>query len=154
MRDETAGKRVKKYREAQKRDRGIVRVDVQVPEGLARETVKAIASRLRGASKSAGTPNPALDLVLGTINAPRPTPIDGPTLVQCLLSPAPIPRWKPHIETLFDEVSIEAVHHVVLSGVVDFEDLYRAARTWRIIGGRSVDWVREMADYSLGHVLE
>lgn len=137
-----------KYREAQN-DRDIVRVDVQVPDGVARESVMAVAVRLREASKRAKARNGNLDLVLGTINAPRPTSIDGPTLVQCLLSPEAIPQWRPHIEAMFDEVSPEAIHRVVLSGAVGFEDLYRAARTWRILNARNADWIREMADYSL-----
>lgn len=90
-----------------------------------------------------------LEFVLKTINAPRPHPIDGPTLVQCLLGGSLRPEWRPHIEAFFDEVSVEAIHDLVLAGVVDFEDLHRAARTWKVTDGRAVPWIKEMADLSL-----
>src|SRR3546814_1940419 len=45
--------------------------------------------------------------------------------------------WRPHVEAFFDEVSEEAIHDVVLTGVVSFEDLHRAARNWRVTDGRT-----------------
>ena len=53
------------------------------------------------------------------------------------------------MEALFDEVSVEAIHDLVLAGLVEFEDLYRAARTWRVMDGRNIPWIKEMADFSL-----
>jgi hypothetical protein len=53
------------------------------------------------------------------------------------------------MEALFDEVSVEAIHDLVLAGLIEFEDLYRAARTWRIMDGRNISWIKEMADFSL-----
>lgn len=58
------------------------------------------------------------------------------------------PSLVSHIEALFDEVSIEAIHDLVLANVVDFEQLYRASRTWRVTHGRNVPWIKEMADLS------
>jgi hypothetical protein len=58
-------------------------------------------------------------------------------------------RWRPHIEALFDEVSAEAIHDLVLAGLVSFEDLYRAARNWRVSDAGNVTWIKEMADLRL-----
>jgi hypothetical protein len=126
MVDRTAAHRVKRYRSLQKGERGIVRVEVQVPAAKRQ-----------------------VDFVLGTVNAPRPHPIDAKTLVRCLTTSRPDARWRPHIEALFDEVSPEAIHDLVLAGVVTFEDLYRAARTWSAADGGNVAWIKEMADLRL-----
>src|SRR3546814_18603067 len=55
----------------------------------------------------------------------------------------------PHVEAFFDEISEEAIHDVVLTGAISFEDLHRAARNWRVTDGRNVDWINEMADLRL-----
>jgi len=92
---------------------------------------------------------PALEAVLTTVNAPRPRHLDPETLMACILSPVPLEAWQCHIQSLFDEVPVEALHHVVLSGVVDFEDLNRAARVWEVPDGDVRKWVAEMADFRL-----
>ncbi|PWC41753.1 hypothetical protein [Azospirillum sp. TSO22-1] len=148
MADKTAGIRVKRYRSAQKNDRRIHRAEVQVPV-VARADIHFVGERYRAAQKRARDAQRHLDFVLGTINAPRPKPIDGETLVQCLLTERPAPEWRPHIEAFFDEVSVESIHDLVLAKVFTFEDLYRAARTWRVTDGRAIPWVREMADLAL-----
>ena len=71
-----------------------------------------------------------IDSGLATINAPRPQLIDAKTFVHCLTTSRLEQRWHPHIEAFFDEVSPEAIHDLVLAGIITFEDLYRAARTW------------------------
>jgi hypothetical protein len=91
----------------------------------------------------------AIDFVLGTINAPRPVAMDEATLLDCLGADHPDPRWHPHIEALFDEVSIEALHDLVLAGVVDFDQLDRAVRIWGITDGRNHPWIEEMAALTL-----
>ena len=148
MTDRTASIRVKRYRSAQKAERGIERIEVQVPVS-AREDIKAIGSRYRDLHRNIHKARRHLEFVLGTINAPRPHPIDEETFVQCLLSAQPKPQWRPHIEAFYDEVSEEAIHDLVLAGLVEFEDLYRAARTWKVTDGRRVPWIKEMADLSL-----
>jgi hypothetical protein len=87
--------------------------------------------------------------VLATINAPRPYPLSAAELVHCLVTARPDPKWLPHVEAFFDEVSEEAIHDIVLTGVVSFEDLHRAARNWRVTDGRNVAWINEMADLRL-----
>lgn len=91
----------------------------------------------------------AIALVLGTINAPRPVAMDETTLLDCLGANRPDPRWRLHIEALFDEVSIEALHDLVLAGVVDFDELDRAARVWGMTNGRNHPWIEEMAALTL-----
>ena len=89
-----------------------------------------------------------IDFVLGTINAPRSVPLDEEGLLRCLHAPEPDPRCYLHVEALFDEVSAEALHDVVLAGIVTFDDLRRAAQTWHVTHGRLFPWVTEMSESS------
>jgi hypothetical protein len=148
MADPTAARRVQKYRLRQKIGRGIKRVEVQVP-AAAVEDIKGQSKRFIAAFKKAIQADRQLKSVLTTINVPRPTPIDVNGFIHCLFTREPDARWRPHMEALFDEVSPEAIHDLVLAGIVSFEDLYRAARTWRVTDGRNVGWVHEMADLRL-----
>lgn len=148
MADRTVASRVRRYREVQKEEREIRRVEVQVPS-VAIGDIKALGGRLQKAFKRAATAETQIRGILKTINAPRPHPIDARTFVHCLTTDHPDRKWRPHIEAFFDEVSVEAIHDLVLAGVVSFEDLYRAARNWRATNGGSVAWIKEMADLRL-----
>jgi hypothetical protein len=148
VRDRTVARRVQRYRVRQMADRGIKRVEVQVPY-IATGDIKNLSSRLLFVFKKANDADKQIKFVLGTINAPRPYPIDAQTLVHCLMTSQPDVRWRPHIEALFDEVSAEAIHDLVLAGLVSFEDLYRAARNWRVSDAGNVTWIKEMADLRL-----
>lgn len=148
MADRTAARRVKRYRALQRCERGIVRVEVQVP-AIAAEDLKLVGRKLQNTYRKVDEAKRQIEFVLGTINAPRPHPIDARTFVRCLTTSRPDARWRPHIEAFFDEASPEAIHDLVLAGMVTFEDLYRAARTWSAIDGRNVPWIKEMADLRL-----
>ena len=148
MTDRTVARRVRKYRRAQKQERRIARTEIQVPEAAA-SAFKAYGRVLRDKFQAATRTIAALDLVLGTINAPRPRAIDAPTLLACLLTPAPRAEWQAHVAAVFGEVSPDALHELVLAGVFTFEDLNRAARDWRIRDGRNLAWISEMAELGL-----
>jgi hypothetical protein len=148
MADRTAARRVKRYRALQKQERGIARVEVQVP-AIAADDVKLVGRKLQDIYRKAGAAERKIGFVLATINAPRPRPIDAKTFLHCLTTARPEQRWRPHIEAFFDEVSPEAIHDLVLAGIVTFEDLYRAVRTWRATDGNNVPWIQEMADLRL-----
>ncbi|TWB20411.1 hypothetical protein FBZ89_107122 [Nitrospirillum amazonense] len=148
-RDATAADRVRRYRQSTLGPRGIARVEVQAPVAAA-DALKAVAARWRQQFKLLPAAEPVLDRALSTINAPRPVPVDGPGLVALLLAPAPIEDWRPHVEAFFDEVSMGTLHDLVLSGVLTFEDLYRALRTWRLPDASNAAWITEMAALSLG----
>lgn len=148
--DRTAARRVQRYRVRQKADRGIKRVEVQVPD-IAVGDIKNLSGKLQSVFKGVSEANKQIAFVLTTINAPRPYPIDAQDLMHCLTTSQPDGRWRPHIEALFDEVSVEAIHDIVLTGLVSFEDLYRAARNWRVSDARNVTWIKEMADLRLAH---
>ncbi|MGQ9369248.1 hypothetical protein [Azospirillum sp. ST 5-10] len=90
-----------------------------------------------------------LEFVLATVNAPRPRPMDADTFLRCLFADAPDARWRPHMEAFFDEVSEEAIHDLVLAGLVGFDDLRRAVRIWQVSDGRTVPWIEEMAGLPL-----
>jgi hypothetical protein len=122
--DRTAARRVRKYRIRQKADRGIARVEVQIPE-VAVGDIKTLSGRLRHAVKRADAAGRQIDLILGTVKAPRPRPIDTRNLIHCLTTSEPESHWRSHIEALFEEVSAEAIHDLVLAKVLSFEDLYR-----------------------------
>src|SRR5688572_24825131 len=109
MIDRTAARRVKRYRALQKLERGIMRVEVQVP-AVAAEDIKLAGRKLQDAHRKAGAADRKVAFVLATINAPRPHRIDPKTLVHCLTTVRPDGRWRPHIEAFFDEVSAEAIH--------------------------------------------
>ncbi len=147
MADPTASQRVRRYREAQRKRRDIRRVELQVP-AVAADDVKRFSRKLRAAFAKAAAEGP-LRALLATVNAPRPLPMTSRDLVHCLLTDQPDPKWRTHVEAFFDEVSEEAIHDIVLAGVVSFEDLMRAARTWRVTHGRNVGWINEMADLKL-----
>jgi hypothetical protein len=148
MNDRTASERVRRYRRRQRTQRDIDRVEVQVPSAVA-EDVKALGQKARIAFKNASQAQERVDFVLGTINAPRSKAIDVGTFLHCLMALEPQKRWRPHVEALFDEVSEEAVHDLVLAKIVSFEDIYRASRTWNVGHGRIVGWIKEMADLRL-----
>jgi hypothetical protein len=153
MADRTAVRRVRQYRAVQKNERGIVRADLQVPVPALAD-LKAIAKAMRDRYASIAQARREIDFVLGTMNAPRPRHLDAKGLVHCLTTPSPDSAWFPHMEALFDEVSVEAIHDLVLTGLFEFEDLYRAARTWRIMDGRNLPWIKEMADFSLARPVD
>jgi hypothetical protein len=148
MADRTVARRVKRYRALQKLERGIARVEIQVPV-VAAEDIKLVGRKLHDAYRKAGEAEREINFVLATINAPRPQPIDAKTFVHCLTTSQPEGRWSPHIEAFFDEISPEAIHNLVLAGIITFEDLYRTARTWRATDGNNVPWIKEMADFRL-----
>jgi hypothetical protein len=148
MTDKTASERVRRYRQRQQEQREIDRVEVQVPSAVS-DDIKALGLKAREAFKHASQASERVNFVLGTINAPRPQAIDAGTFLHCLIALEPQNQWRPHIEALFDEVSEEAVHDLVLAKIVSFEDLYRASRTWNVGHGRIAGWVREMADLRL-----
>src|SRR5262245_51421353 len=148
MKDRTASARVRRYRQRQHEQRTISRVEVQVPSAISKD-IKDLGHKAREAFKNASQALERVDFVLGTINTPRPKAIDVATFLHCLFAIEPQKQWKPHIEALFDEVSEEAVHDLVLAKIVSFEDLYRASRTWNVGHGRIVGWIREMADLRL-----
>lgn len=151
MADPTAPQRVRRYREAQRKRRDIRRVEIQVP-AVAADDVKRFSRKLRAAFAKVAAAEGPLRAVLATVNAPRPTPLSSRELVHCLLTDRPDPKWRPHVEAFFDEVAAEAIHDIVLTGVVSFEDLMRAARIWRVTHGNNVEWINEMADLKLARV--
>jgi len=123
-------------------------MEIQVPE-IAAQDIKDLGNKLQIAFKNAAAADRQMKRVLGTINAPRPHPIDAQTLVHCLITSRADDRFHPHIEAFFDELAPEVIHDLVLAKIVSFEDLYRAARTWRMCDAGNFAWIKEMADLRL-----
>jgi hypothetical protein len=124
------------------------RLVLQVPAPAAAD-LRLVSQKLWHTYRRAAAFPERISAVLATINAPLPIPIDACTLVHCLTTLQPEEKWRPHIESLFEEVPIEAIHDLVLAGIVTFEDLYLAARRWSIKDGETLQWVKEMADFRL-----
>jgi len=150
--DKTASRRVAAYRVRQSLELGFERIEVRASQ-RDRVTIQRFANNLRR-RRTALANNHDLAFVLGTINAPRPRPIDGEILLDCLLADRPLKEWAPHIEALFSEVSIEALHRLVLSGACSFDDLRHAAYIWRIAPNEQTVWIEEMAGLSLARHAE
>jgi hypothetical protein len=147
MPDPTASRRVAAYRQRQAAGLGWQRVEARVAP-RDRAVVQHLAAALRR-RRLALAGNRHVVFVLSTINAPRPQAIDADTLLDCLLADHPIDAWRPHLEAFFTEISIEATHDLVLSGVCDFQDLRRAQAIWGPFSGEKHDWIQEMADLTL-----
>lgn len=148
--DRTASVRMARYRAKLAAEKGMRRLELRVA-GDAAAAVKAFARRLNASAAARRDPHARrlLGLALGTINAPRPRPIDGATLLACLGAAAPDRAWRPHVEAFFTELSPDLIHDLVLTGLFTFEDLDRARRSWRIRDGRTIGWIAEMADLEL-----
>jgi hypothetical protein len=149
--DRTASARMARYRGKLARERGIRRLELQVPSEISEE-VKTFARRLRTSvervRQDARTQD-LLGLALGTINAPRPRQIDAKTLLNCIRGTNVDRIWRPHVEAFVTELSADLIYDLVLAGVFTFEELDRARRIWRIQDGRNIDWIAEMADLEL-----
>ncbi len=147
--DRTAVARVARYRERQRNERDIVRQEVRVP-GWGRALLKDLGGNLSARGAVLEADHRYIDFALGTINAPRPRRMSAQTLVQQVLSATPNPEWRAHVAALFEEVSMETLMRITMSGVLSFEDLYRCIRIWGVDrNGAIAEWVEEMADLSL-----
>jgi len=142
----TAYQRIQRYRERQT-EIGLIRHELRIaPED--RDAINALAKKRRKQRQSIIN-NKYLDFVLGTLNAPRPHPISGRDLLDCLRCDVPIACFKAHIEALFTEISAEALYWLVLSGVTSFEELNRAQIVWKHKKGPHYEWLQEMAELEL-----
>ena len=150
--DRTVARRVAAYRERQSSECGLDRIEVRANR-RDRQLILRHAEALRQ-RRGALTDNPRVGFVLNTVNAPRPLRIDAGTFLDCLLSNGEVTTYRPYIDAFFTEVSIEAIHWLVLSGVCTFEDLRRAAYTWRIPHNDRTAWIEEMAALSLARDAE
>lgn len=149
MTDPTAARRVATYRSRQSIDLGFGRTEARVAV-RDRPVLQRLAAELRR-RRTAARNNSWLDLALGTINAPRPIAIDAETLLDCLLADRPHPTWQPHLDAFFTELSVDLLHHLVLTGYCSFDDLRRAQSIWGPFRGDHHDWIDDMAHLSLEH---
>lgn len=85
------------------------------------------------------------DLILGTINAPRPVPIDAETLWRCIKDTIVPAEWLPHLTALYEEVGIYPIHDAVLCDFVNFSELNITAINLGVESTEQVIWIAEMA---------
>jgi hypothetical protein len=85
-------------------------------------------------------------LITGTINAPRPNWIDGPTLWECIKSCEYLSKWKPHLIALFEEVDIVPLHDAVLCNYISFRELDHLFQSLEISSTKQSLWIAEMAE--------
>lgn len=144
--DGTAHLRMRRLRTNQEA-LGLKRVEVKVPTVAAdavRQHADALSARLAKAAASR-----SLSAALTTVNVPLPRQVLAGELVVAVLSPEPKREWRVWVASFLEDNPIELLHGIVLEGVFTFEELYRAARTWRLADVHSYPWIKEMADLGL-----
>ena len=82
------------------------------------------------------------------LSAGRRKAIEAIHLVRCLAGQAVSAQYRPHILGFFEELPLELVHDVILDEALNFAGLASLASS---LGaeGETVDWLQEMANYSL-----
>lgn len=91
------------------------------------------------------------------INTSLPKEIDEETFVSCLTGSCIDKQWKGHILSFFLETPIHLMHEIVLSGVITFEELMNANKSWKAeeyTDDEITRWIQEMAYLSLGKAAE
>ncbi|GBQ86689.1 hypothetical protein AA14337_3389 [Acetobacter malorum DSM 14337] len=94
---------------------------------------------------------------LKTINAPRAREATEIVLLTAILTAGSEDatqrrlglRWRAHLCSLFDEVPVATLHHMVLAGAFTFPELQSAVREYSLGGERNVPWIEEMASIYL-----
>lgn len=104
---------------------------------VAADDIKLVARKLQNTDRRPDDAKSHIEVVLGTINAPRPRPIDAKSIVRCLTNSRPT-RAGVHISK---HSSTTSRRNLVLVGVVTFEDLCRAAR----LESHLLDTLKELA---------
>ncbi|MBH5397504.1 hypothetical protein HZZ13_06820 [Bradyrhizobium sp. CNPSo 4010] len=66
-----------------------------------------------------------------TINAPMPVSIDEWTLLACLKGEISEPKWRVHLQALFDAVDVSVIHNLVIDRIVTFDELSKAIDAWQ-----------------------
>ncbi|MCA1939805.1 MAG: hypothetical protein LDL26_02285 [Caenispirillum bisanense] len=142
--DPTIRTRMRRYRTRQT-ELGRRRLELRLREDAV-PAVRAFAGRCE---RELAAAEQVCRLPLKTMNAPRPQAMDAATLLECLRAETVRTEWLPHMQALFDEVDMGAVHDMVLAGATTFETLYHALRVWRCEDARLAPWIKEMADLHL-----
>lgn len=90
-----------------------------------------------------------LKIALAQINASCPKKIDSITLIDCIRGKNQDKTWAAHVLTFLEELPVEIIHDIVLSGTLTFEELDKAIEIWECVDGETIFWIREMAALSL-----
>lgn len=94
---------------------------------------------------------PVVSLVVKTINAPLPHPVDPETVLAGLVAWRRRPTQASVMMDFFKLAPMETLHDLVLAGAVTFEDLRHALHIW--VPNKKecphAEWIEEMADLAL-----
>ncbi len=90
-----------------------------------------------------------LEIALRQINASCPEKIDSAGLVGCIRKGRCEKKWQPHIYAFLEELPVELIHDIVLSDILNFEELGRAVEIWECTDGPTTGWIRKMAALSM-----
>lgn len=90
----------------------------------------------------------AAEIAARKLSAGRRKAIEAVRLIRCLAGQSVSADYKPHIFGFFEELPLELVHDVILDEALNFAGLASLATS---LGaeGETVDWLEEMANYSL-----
>jgi hypothetical protein len=93
--------------------------------------------------------NDKLKIALCQINASCVHDISEETLVGCIQAENPPLQWQPHVFSFLEELPVELIHDMVLSGIFTFQQLSNAIIRWECMDGPTTRWIKEMAALSM-----
>ena len=93
--------------------------------------------------------NDKLAIGLRQINASCPKDISRETLIACVKGKECPKQWRAHMVSFLEELPVELIHDMVLSGVFTFQELNDAFNKWECTDGPTTLWIKEMADLVL-----
>lgn len=86
-----------------------------------------------------------LKIALAQINAACAQDISGETLVACIKGDIDELKWQAHLVSFLEELPVELIHDLVLSGVFTFQQLSDAIVAWGCGDDETTQWIDEMA---------
>ncbi len=93
--------------------------------------------------------NDKLAIALRRINAPCPVEISRESLIACIKEKDDNTEWRAHMVSFLEELPVELIHDMVLSGVFTFQELSEAIIKWECTDGTTTRWIKEMAALGL-----
>lgn len=94
-------------------------------------------------------PNDKLKIAVRQINASCLEEISADTLIRCVAGEINDTRWQAHMFSFLEELPVELIHDIVLSGFFTFRELSEAVKRWGCSDGPTTRWIEEMAALSM-----
>ncbi len=88
-------------------------------------------------------------IALRQINASCAAEISADAMLSCINGENDDSRWRAHVVSFLEELPVELIHDMALSGIFSFEALSDALNRWECTDGPTTRWIREMAALSV-----